>query len=289
MNPVLIVLPILLLLMFHLGLEFKLTDIVSLAKRPKAVWVGLFAQIVLLPAIAIGLGNLFKPEPYLFVGLVLIACSPGGSSSNIFSFIAKGDVTLSVTLTTLSSIITIFTIPPIMMYAMNAAGFEAANRIELPAAQLFLQNVALILLPIALGMIVKKRKPHFAEKAAKHLGKSAFPALLLLATVFFISNREVIVENFSSLTLIITLLILSATGMGALLTIIFGLGQKQRKTIVIEVGMQNSAQAIAIAGSPFVLNNNAIAVPAIIYALMMNVILLAYISKYLFAKKEKTT
>ena len=98
-----------------------------------------------------------------------------------------------------------------------------------------------------------------------------------------------IVENFSSLTLIITLFILSATGMGALLTIIFGLGQKQRKTIVIEVGMQNSAQAIAIAGSPFVLNNNAIAVPAIIYALMMNVILLAYISKYLFAKKEKTT
>ncbi len=288
MNPVLIVLPILLLLMFDLGLEFKLQEVAALARQPKALWIGLFAQIVILPLIAIGLGYIFRPEPYLFVGLVLIACSPGGSSSNIFSLIAKGDVPLSVTLTMLSSIITVFTIPPILTYAMEISGFETVSRIRLPAMQLFVQNVILILLPIALGMVVKKYRPRFAGKAKKVLDKSAFPALLLLATVFFISNREVIVANFSSLTLVVTILILIAMGAGALLAILFGLQPKQKRTIVIEVGMQNSAQAIAIAGSPFVLNNDAIAVPAIVYALMMNIILLAYISKYLFAKKKQT-
>lgn len=286
-NPILIVLPILIILMFDLGLEFKLSDVTRLAKHPKAVWIGLVAQIILLPLIAIGLGMIFKPAPYLFVGLVLIACSPGGSSSNIFSLIAKGDVTLSVTLTALSSVITIITIPPIMMFTMDISGFDSVSQIQLPVMKLFIQNIVLVLLPIALGMITKKQLPNFAAKAKKVLDKSAFPALLLLATIFFIQNRTIIVENFSSLTLIITLMILSAMGLGALLTYLSRLQAKQKRTIVIEVGMQNAAQAIAIASSPFVFNNEQIAVPAIIYALMMNVILLTYISKYLFNKKKQ--
>lgn len=286
-NPILIVLPILIILMFDLGLEFKLSDVTRLAKHPKAVWIGLVAQIILLPLIAIGLGMIFKPAPYLFVGLVLIACSPGGSSSNIFSLIAKGDVTLSVTLTALSSVITIITIPPIMMFTMDISGFDSVSQIQLPVMKLFIQNIVLVLLPIALGMITKKQLPKFAAKAKKVLDKSAFPALLLLATIFFIQNRTIIVENFSSLTLIITLMILSAMGLGALLAYLSRLQARQKRTIVIEVGMQNAAQAIAIASSPFVFNNEQIAVPAIIYALMMNVILLTYISKYLFNKKKQ--
>lgn len=287
MNPVLIVLPILLILMFHLGLEFKLNDITRLAKQPKALWIGLTAQIILLPLLAIALGKIFNPAPYLFVGLVLIACSPGGSSSNIFSYIAKGDVTLSVTLTALSSVITIFTIPPIMMFTMNISGFEAVNEIQLPVGKLFIQNIVLVLLPIALGMLVKKSRPKFAEKAKKVLDKMAFPALLLLATIFFIANRETIIENFKSLTLIITVLILTAMALGALLAMVSKLESRQKKTIVIEVGMQNAAQAIAIASSPFVFNNDLIAIPAIVYALMMNVILLTYIGKYLFKRKRQ--
>lgn len=286
MNPVLIVLPILLILMFHLGLEFKLKDITRLAKHPKSVWIGLMAQIILLPLIAIGLGKIFNPAPYLFVGLVLIACSPGGSSSNIFSYIAKGDVTLSVTLTALSSVITIFTIPPIMMFTMDISGIETANQIQLPIGKLFTQNIMLVLLPIALGMIVKKKRPQFAEKAKKVLDKVAFPALLLLATIFFMANHQTIMENFASLTLIITVMILAAMGLGTLLATLSHLESRQKKTIVIEVGMQNAAQAIAIASSPFVFNNDLIAVPAIIYALMMNVILLTYIGKHVFKKKK---
>ncbi len=283
-NPVLIVLPILLLLMYDLGIEFKLKDVTQLAKHPKAVWIGLFAQIIGLPLVAILLGKFFTLEPYIFVGLVLIACSPGGSSSNMFTYIAKGDITLAVTLTALSSVITIFTIPPILSYVIQTSGYGIIENIKLPVGKLFVQNIVLLLLPIALGMLTKKYRPNFAAKAKKVLDKSAFPALLILATIFFITNKQIIIDNFGSLTFIVSLLIIGAMILGIGLGYLARLKNEQRRTIAIEVGIQNAAQAIAIASSPFILNDNKVAVPAIIYALMMNIILLTYISKYLFKK-----
>ena len=284
-NPVLIVIPILLLLMYDLGIEFKLKDVTQLAKNPKAVWIGLFAQIIGLPFVAILLGKIFTMEPYVFVGLVLIACSPGGSSSNMFTYIAKGDVTLAVTLTALSSVITVFTIPPILIYVIQTSGYGAIENIQLPVGKLFMQNIVLLLLPIALGMLTKRYSPNFAAKAKKVLDKSAFPALLILATIFFITNKRIIIDNFGSLTFIVSLLIIGAMILGIGLGYLGRLKDAQRRTIAIEVGIQNAAQAIAVASSPFILNDNKVAVPAIIYALMMNVILLTYISKYLFNKK----
>lgn len=285
-NPVLIVLPILLLLMYDLGIEFKLKDVTQLAKHPKAVWIGLFAQIIGLPFVAILLGKIFTMEPYVFVGLVLIACSPGGSSSNMFTYIAKGDVTLAVTLTALSSVITVFTIPPILIYVIQTSGYGAIENIQLPVGKLFMQNIVLLLLPIALGMLTKRYSPNFAAKAKKVLDKSAFPALLILATIFFITNKRIIIDNFGSLTFIVSLLIIGAMILGIGLGYLGRLKDAQRRTIAIEVGIQNAAQAIAVASSPFILNDNKVAVPAIIYALMMNVILLTYISKYIFKKKN---
>ena len=118
MNTIWIVLPILTVLMFDLGLTLKLNDFAMVIRRPKAVILALAGQIVLLPLIALGIGNLFGLAPVFFIGLMLIACSPGGSSSNIFSKLAGGDVALSVTLTALSSIITLFTIPLLMGYGL---------------------------------------------------------------------------------------------------------------------------------------------------------------------------
>ncbi len=270
--------------MYDLGIDFKLKDVSELAKKPKALWIGLFAQIIGLPLVAILLGKLFNVEPYLFVGLVLIACSPGGSSSNMFTYLAKGDITLAITLTALSSIITVFTIPPILLYAIQTSGYGAIEHIQLPVGKLFVQNIVLLLVPIALGMLTKKYRPNFAAKAKKILDKSAFPALLILATIFFITNKQIIIDNFGSLTFIVSLLIIGAMILGIGLGYLARLKNEQRRTIAIEVGIQNAAQAIAIASSPFILNDNKVAVPAIIYALMMNIILLTYISKYLFKK-----
>lgn len=103
------------------------------------------------------------------------------------------------------------------------------------------------------------------------------PALVLLVTVFFIQHRQTIITEFGSLGLMMTVLIVATTGCGALLAWLFRLSGKKRRTLVIEIGMQNAAQAITIACSPLIFNNEIIAVPAIIYALVMNIVLLAYV------------
>ena len=284
MNPIVIVLPILLLLMFGLGLSFRPGEWLALIRQPKAVWVGLAAQMVVLLLLALGLVWWFRPEPYVWVGLMLIAASPGGSSSNILTLLAKGDVPLSVTLTVLSSMLTVFTLPPLLAFSLQTAGLGQAS-IDLPAGQLLLQNGVLVLLPMLLGMVFNHYYPQAARRVGRWIDQAAFPALLLLVTVFFVANRQLIASHFSSLVLMVSLLIAATMVAGALLAGVFGLCERQRRTIVIESGIQNSAQAIAVAGSPFVLNNAAFAVPAVIYALLMNVILLGYIAYYRFGRK----
>lgn len=275
MNSIFIVLPILTVLMFDLGLTLQGKDFLLVLKRGKAVIAGMLGQLVLLPLIAWGVATILNLSELMTIGLMLIACCPGGSSSNVFSKIAKGDVALSVSLTGVSSIITLFTIPLIMQVTTAHTG-EAIG-IHLPVKNLLMQNIVTMLLPIILGILIRKRWQNAAYKIDRVLSKLAFPALMFLAAVFFIQHRATIAENFSTLGIATTMLLLCAIALALVLCLIFRLKTQERRTIVIEVGMQNAAQAIAIASSPFVFNDGRIAIPAIIYALMMNVILLIYV------------
>lgn len=277
MNAIWIVLPILTLLMFELGLTLRIEDFKLFRKRPRPIIAGLIGQIVLLPILAFLLGSIFHLEPLFFIGIILIACSPGGSSSNIFSMIAKGDVALSVSLTAFSSIITLFTIPFIMEFATRFIGSNLNMDVHLPVGSLIMQNLVLMLFPIVAGILMKHYRPQTAEKFHKVLSKAAFPALILLASVFFIQHHDTITAQFGKLGLCISVLILLAMAGGMLIAKLMRLNSKEVRTLIIEIGMQNAAQAIAIASSPFVFNNDIIAIPAIIYALMMNVILLIYV------------
>ena len=276
---VFIVLPILTLLMFDLGLTLQLRDFGLVLRHPRAVAVALFGQIVLLPLLASVLAWAFSLPPLMFVGVVLIACCPGGSSSNVFSMLAKGDVALSVILTALSSIITLFTVPLIMRWTVDGVGHGALDgaSCSFPVVNLLVQNLLLMLLPILLGIGVRRWWPMAALKIERVLSKLAFPALILLAGIFFVQHRSTIADNIGGVGLCVTTLLLCATAGAALLSRIFRLVGCQRRTVVIEVGMQNAAQAIAVAASPFIFNNGVIAIPAIIYALMMNVVLLSYV------------
>lgn len=227
MQTIWIVMPILILLMFLLGIGLDLEAFKRVAKYPKAVLAGMTGQLVVLPLLAFFIAWAFKlPAPY-FIGLVLIACCPGGSSSNVFSMLAKGNVALSVTLTALSSVITLFTIPLIMGFTTNFVALHSDTAIKLPVGKLLVQNLVLLFAPMLAGSLFKHWKP------------------------------------------------VAAGGDAA-----------TRRTIVIEIGMQNAAQAIAIATSPFIFNDGEIAIPAIIYALMMNVILLIYISRFLLKRTK---
>ena len=275
MNSILIVLPILTLLMFCLGLTLEGKDFLLVFKRGKAVIGGLVGQL-LMPAIALAVAKVMHLDPIFTIGLVLIACCPGGSSSNIFSMLAKGDVALSVSLTALSSIITLFTLPLIMQFVTSSVGQQVG--IQLPIRNLLMQNLVTMLLPIIIGIVLRYYKPQLAARIAKVLSKMAFPALMLLAGIFFVQHRETIADNFSVLGLAVTGLLLAAVIFAAVLCYLFGLHTKERRTIIIEVGMQNAAQAIAIASSPFVFNDGRFAIPAILYALMMNVVLLTYVA-----------
>ena len=275
MNTIWIVLPILTLLMFDLGLTLRLEDFGKVFRRPWPIIVALFGQLVLLPAIALGLAYLFKLPPVFFIGLVLIACCPGGSSSNVFSRLAGGDVALSVSLTALSSVITLFTIPFIMSWATRLVGESVG--IVLPVGNLIKQNLVLMLLPVVIGLVINYVFPKAAEKTDKVLSKLAFPLLLVLITVFYIQHHRTILENIGLLGLCVTALILVAIGCSSLLSRLVKNSKEQRRTVVIEVGMQNAAQAIAIASSPLIFASEEMAIPAILYSLMMNIVLLTYV------------
>ena len=275
MNTIWIVLPILTLLMFDLGLSLRFEDFGKVFRHPWPIVVALFGQLVLLPAIALGLAYLFRLPPVFFIGLVLIACCPGGSSSNVFSKLAKGDVALSVTLTAISSVITLFTIPFIMSWATRLVGDSVG--ITLPVGNLIKQNLVLMLLPVLLGIGLHYAWPKAAEKTDKVLSKLAFPLLLVLITVFYIQHHRTILDNIGVLGACVTALILLAISCSALLSHLVRNDAQQRRTVIIEVGMQNAAQAIAIASSPLIFANEVMAIPAILYSLMMNVVLLTYV------------
>ena len=270
-----IVLPILILLMFDLGLSLRFDDFARVVRQPWPVAVALFGQLVLLPLIALGLAWAFRLPPVFFIGLVLIACCPGGSSSNVFSKLAGGDVALSVTLTALSSVITLFTIPLIMSWATDLVGQSVG--ISLPVGNLIKQNLVLMLLPVLLGIGLNYAWPQAAKQVDKVLSKLAFPLLLVLITVFYIQHHRTILENIGVLGLCVTALILVAVGCSSLLSRLVRTDSRQRRTVIIEVGMQNAAQAIAIASSPIIFANEQMAIPAILYSLMMNIVLLIYV------------
>ena len=282
-----IVLPILILLMFDLGLSLRFDDFARVVKQPWPVAVALFGQLVLLPLIALGLAWAFRLPPVFFIGLVLIACCPGGSSSNVFSKLAGGDVALSVTLTALSSVITLFTIPLIMSWATDLVGQSVG--ISLPVGNLIKQNLVLMLLPVLLGIGLNYAWPQVARKTDKVLSRLAFPLLLVLITVFYIQHHRTILENIGVLGLCVTALILVAIGCSSLLSRLVRTDSRQRRTVIIEVGMQNAAQAIAIASSPIIFANEQMAIPAILYSLMMNIVLLIYVGVVRRHSTDRTT
>ncbi len=278
MNSILIVLPILTLLMFDIGLTLTADDFRLILRRPKPILAGLLGQIICLPVLAFLVASIAQVEPIFALGIVLIACCPGGSSSNVFSMLAGGDVAVSVSLTALSSLITLITIPIVLEFTCQLIPGLTETVVHLPVGNLIVQNIVLSLVPIIIGIVLRHYVPQVAERIHRVMSKIAFPALILLATIFFVQHRVTIGENIMHLGLIITALILLAMLSGWALSKAMHLTERENKTIVIEVGMQNAAQAIAIASSPFVFADATIAIPAIIYALMMNVILLVYVA-----------
>ncbi len=272
--------------MFGLGLNLGLDDFKQVGQNKCAVSAGVTAQLFFLPLTAWIIGTLFRLPPLFQAGLMLIALCPGGVTSNTFTLLARGDVALSVTLTAISSFISVLTIPLAFALLMPQYLAGSAGQIASATPRIILQILLTTLLPVIAGMTVRNHAP---ERATlwHNLIKKITPLLLLTSVLlYFLSQRAVILKEARTLLTATMTLAAATMGLGALLARILKLPPAMRRTIVIETGLQNAAQAIAIGSNPALVSDPALAVPAIIYALAMNIACFGYAYAVILRKRN---
>lgn len=255
----------LILIMFGMGMTLTRADFRRVLLSPKATGLGLACQWLLLPVLAWGIATAFGLSGDLATGLILVAACPGGPTSNIITHLSKGDTALSVTLTALSSIVTVFTIPLLVSLAMQRFMGDTAT-IHLPFSKTLGQLIIVTLLPIALGMWVKASRPQFAERMGRPVNLLSLLFLALIIVAAIAKEKDLAAQITAAGPATITLNLLAmAIGFG--LAALFRLPTPQRTTISIEVGIQNGTLALAIALG--MLESARIAIPAVVYSLFM--------------------
>lgn len=261
-----VLLPIgLALVMLGMGLTLLPEDFQRVTRYPKAVAIGLVSQLLFLPIVGFLVASIVPMSPEIAVGLMVLALCPGGPSSNMITYLAKGDVALSVTLTALSSAITVFTIPIFANLSLQYfVGQKAA--IALPIGQTMLQIFAIAIVPIGLGMWIRQKFPDLACRLEKSVNRLAiaFLAFIILAIIIREWNR--IPSFIAQVGIGVVLLNTISMAIGFWFGKLFNLNFAQRICIAIEVGIQNATLAIAITAG--LLNNPDMAVPAAVYSLV---------------------
>jgi len=252
-------------IMLGMGLSLTVKDFKNILVYPKAIVLGLANQLILLPLIGFALVMLFGLTGALAVGVMILAACPGGPTSNLVTHLSRGDLALSISLTAVSSFITILTIPLIVNFAIHQFGEEGS--VALPVLQTIVQIMGVTLVPVSIGMFLKKRFPKLAFKADKpvRIASAVFFTLIIFAAI--LKEREHLVEYFlltGPVSLILNILTLVT---GFLLASILLLPKRQRLTIAIESGIQNGTLGIMIAVT--LLRNSEMAIPIAIYSLLM--------------------
>jgi BASS family bile acid:Na+ symporter len=264
-----VVLPIsLAIIMLGMGLSLVPEDFQRVKKYPKAVAIGLISQLIFLPIIGFIITKVVPMQPTIAMGLMIVALCPGGVSSNIITFLAKGDVALSVTLTAFSSVITVFTIPIFGNLAYQHFIGESAT-IALPILPTVIQIFIMTIVPISIGMVVRKLFPQFAISLEKVTNRLAGGLLALIILLLVIREWEKLPGFIVQVGVGVVLLNTMSMFLGFYLSKLLNLKPAQQICIAIEVGLQNATLAIAITAG--ILNNPDMAIPAAVYALYMNV------------------
>ncbi|NLG54692.1 MAG: bile acid:sodium symporter family protein [Rhodococcus sp.] len=254
------------IIMFGLGLSLTVADFGRVARHPKAVAVALVCQLLILPVIAFGLVKLFNLEPLLAVGVMLLAASPGGTTANLFSHLFHGDVALNVTLTAVNSIIAVVTLPIVTNFALLYFDPGEGNALGLQFGKV-VQVFAIVLIPVALGVLVRRLYPGFAAAMDKpvRIGSAAVLVLVIVGTV--VAERENIGGYIASVGLITLLFCILSLTIGYFIPRQLGITSRQSIACSMEIGIHNSTLAITIAVS--LLANVTMAVPAAVYGVLM--------------------
>lgn len=253
------------IIMFGLGLSLTLGDFARVLKQPKAVIVALACQLLLLPAICFGLVLAFQLPPVLAVGMMMLAASPGGTTANLYSHLFRGDIALNISLTAVNSVIAVITLPLITNFAIwyfdpfdDQLGLQWAK-----AAEVF----AIVLLPVALGMLVRRLWPGFANSMDKPVRIASVIILVVVIGGAVASNWALLVENFARLSLITVVFCVISLTIGYLVPRWLKVGKRQAIASSFEIGIHNATLAIVIART--VLGSTELALPAAVYGVLM--------------------
>ncbi|MGP1720828.1 bile acid:sodium symporter family protein [Shewanella frigidimarina] len=234
------------LIMMGMGLSLVTDDFKRVLKYPKAVAIGLTNQLLLLPIIGFGLANIMPLEPEYAVGVMLLVLCPGGTTSNMFSHLAKGDVALSVTMTAVASLITVFTIPVVLNYSLIHF-MGQGNEFQLPILTTMFSLMKLTIVPIVIGMMIRRYAPKIAESTQVHVSRFGILFLTLLIIFLTYIQQDIVIPALIAAGPVSIILNISTMLLGYYSSKFFGLNLAQRTSITIEVGLQNSTLSMFMA------------------------------------------
>jgi len=256
----------LIIIMFGMGLSLTLFDFKRVVTYPKAMIIGLICQLLLLPVIGYIIAITLSLSPTTAIGIMLLAACPGGPTSNMLTYMAKGDLALSVSLTAVSSMISILSIPFIVQFAL----VEFSNQsmaITVDALTMIKQLLVIVIIPVAIGMFIKAKYESFALKMEKPVKIASAIIFILVIIGVTISIKDVFLSYLSEAGLPAILLNISTMTIGFMAAVLFKLTRPQAISISIETGIQNGTLAITLA--TIALNNAEYSIVPAIYGLLM--------------------
>lgn len=255
------------IIMLGMGMTLISADFTRIIKYPKAILIGLTNQFIFLPIIGFSLAITFSLSPAMAVGLMILATSPGGPTSNLITQVCKGNIALSVTLTAIASIISILTIPFILSYALEYFGSGTNVTIKLPIIDTIIQIMGITVIPISIGMLIRNFKTNFARRMEKPMRIASTVIFILVFIAVIAANFDIIVKAMKEVGLVTLLLNIITLGLGYLTARLFKVNLKNAISITVESGIQNGALAFVIATS--ILNNVEMGIPTAAYAIWM--------------------
>ena len=226
--------------MFGMGLTLNLQDFKIVFSRPKDVVIGSLAQFTVMPLLAWGLTRVFQLDEALALGVVLVGCCPGGTASNVITYLAKGDLALSVGMTGVSTLMAPF-LTPLLTWAL------AGKSVNVDVASMFLSILWVVILPIVVGLLVNWMWPRFTEKATDYLPAFSSVAIALIVAIIIAANADKLLAGGMIIVLVVMLHNICGLGLGYLAGRLLGLSDPKKRAISIEVGMQNSGLASSLA------------------------------------------
>ncbi|MBQ0753105.1 MAG: bile acid:sodium symporter family protein [Gammaproteobacteria bacterium] len=235
-------------MMFGVSLQLKVADFARLLTSPKAPVIGLIAQFMLLPALTCGLTWLFNIDPELALGMILVASCPGGTFSNIMTWIGRGSVAVSVTMTAISSLAAVVMTPfNFAFYGwLNPSTRTILTDISVSPWQLLGLVVLVLGVPIALGMFVGRRYPHLALRSDKPMRIASLSVFLIFVALAFIKNRALLADAMAMVVPLVIAHNFIALSIGALSARVAKLNIAERRAVTMEVGIQNSGLGLTI-------------------------------------------